>query len=80
MFEQSLWLPINFYFPIIVSTEKHLHVNHYIADLHEWLHESFKEVQVQSSFEAERQSWYYDHKANATSLEQGDLVLAKGDA
>ena len=41
-------LPINLYFPTIVSTEKHQCVNHYIADLCEQLHEAFKEVQVQS--------------------------------
>ena len=36
--------------------------------------------QVQSTFEAERKRQYYDHKANAISLEPGDLVLAKTDA
>ena len=30
--------------------------------------------------EAERQKQYYDRKANAISLEPGDLVLAKADA
>ena len=30
--------------------------------------------------EAERQMQYYDRKANAISLETGDLVLAKADA
>ena len=35
---------------------------------------------MQSSFEAERQRQYYDHKANAISLEPGDLVLVKADA
>ena len=33
--------------------------------------------QVQSTFEAERKRQYYDHKANAISLEPGDLVLPK---
>ena len=42
--------------------------------------EAFKEVQVQSTSEAERQRWYYNHKANAISLEPGDLVLAKANA
>ena len=40
----------------------------------------FKEVQVQSTIEAERQMQYYDHKANAIPLEPGDLVLAKANA
>ena len=35
---------------------------------------------MQSTFEAERQRQYYDHKANAVSLEPGNLVLAKADA
>ena len=30
--------------------------------------------------EAERQKWHYDMKANAVSLEPGDLVLAKDGA
>ena len=63
-----------------MNTEKHQHVDHYVADLHEWLHKAFKEAQVQSTSEAERQRWYYDHKANAISLDPGNLVLAKADA
>ena len=64
-----------------MSTEKkHQCVNHYITDLCEWLHKAFKEVQAQSTSEAEWQRWYYDCKANAISLEPGDLVLAKADA
>ena len=35
---------------------------------------------MQSMPEAETQKWYYDRKANATSLEQGDLVLSKANA
>ena len=42
------------------------------------MHDAFKEVQTQSLSEAERQR-YYDCKANAISLEPGDLVLAKAD-
>ena len=34
---------------------------------------------MQSTSEAERQKWHYDRKANAISLEPGDLVLAKAD-
>ena len=49
------------------------------AELCEWLWEAFKEAQVQSMTEAERQKLYYDRKANAISLEPGDLVLAKAD-
>ena len=37
-------------------------------------------MQAQSMSKAERQKWYYDRKANAISLEPGDLVLAKADA
>ena len=37
-----------FIFLTIVSTEKHHHVDHYIADLHEWLCEALKEAQVHS--------------------------------
>ena len=37
-------LPIDFYFPTIVSIENYQHVNHYVADLCDWLHKVFKEV------------------------------------
>ena len=63
-----------------MSTEKCQNGDHYIADLHELLHEAFKEARMQSLSEAERQRQYYDHKANAILLEPGDLVLAKADA
>ena len=63
-----------------MSKEKHQHVNHHVADLHEQLCKAFKEAQIQSTSEAERQRQYYDHKANAISLEPGNLVLAKPDA
>ena len=69
-----------FIFPLSWAQKKHQRVNYYVADLCEWLCEAFKEVQVQSIYEAERQRWHYDHKANAISLEPGDLVLAKADA
>ena len=35
---------------------------------------------MQSTSEAERQNQHYDRKADAISLEPGDLVLAKADA
>ena len=63
-----------------MSTEKHQCVDHYIADLCEWLHKAFKEAQVQSTSEAERQRQYYNHKANVIWLEPGDLFLAKANA
>ena len=63
-----------------MSTEKHQGVNHYFADLCVGLHKAFKEAQAQSTSEAERQRQYYDCKANAISLEPGDLVLAKVNA
>ena len=40
----------------------------------------FKEAQMQSTSEAERQKHYYNRKANTISLEPGDLVLAKANA
>ena len=58
----------------------HQCVDHYIAELHEQLQEAFKEVQVQSNSGAEKQKWHYNRKANAISLEPGDLVLAKANA
>ena len=73
-------LSINFYLLTMRRMEKNQCDNWYIAELHEWLWESFKEAQVQSTSEAERQKWYYDRKANGISLETGDLVLAKADA
>ena len=68
-------LPINFYFPTIVSPEKQ-----HIADLCEWLHEAFRKAQAHPPYKAERQRWYYACKTNAISLELGDLVLAKVNA
>ena len=65
---------------MIRGTRKHQHVDHYIAELCEQLWEAFKETQMQSTSEAERQKWYYNRKANALSLEPGNLVLAKADA
>ena len=35
---------------------------------------------MQPTSEAERQKWHYDRKANAISLEPGDLVLLKAAA
>ena len=56
---------------------KHQCVDHYIANLCEWLQEAIKEAQVQSTLEAERQKCYYNRKATAISLEPGDVVLVK---
>ena len=63
-----------------MGTKKHQCVDHYIAELREQLQETFKETQVQSTSEEERQKWHCDRKANAISLEPGDLVLAKANA
>ena len=79
MFRCQPCLPINFYFPTMKGMEKYHHVNCYIVKLSKWLWEAFKEVQVQSTSEVERQKQYYDRKANAISLETGYLVLAKAD-
>ena len=72
-------LPIDFYFSMIRGIKKHQCVDHYIAKLHDWLWETLKEAQMQSTSEAERQKWHYDRKANAILLEPGDLVLAKAN-
>ena len=80
MFGCQPHLLIDFYFPTIRDMEKHWYVDYYIAELCEWLQEAFKEVQVQSMSETERQKWHYDRKANTILLETGGLVLAKADA
>ena len=64
---------------MIRGMKKHQHIDCYIAELCEWLWEAFKEMQVQSTSEAERQKQYYNRKANAISLEPGNLVMAKAD-
>ena len=74
-----LYLPLNFFFPTIRGKGKHQHVDHYIAKLCEWLQEAFKEAQVQSASEAERQKWHCDRKANTILPQPGDLVLAKAN-
>ena len=58
--------PLIFYFPMIRGMKKHQHVDHYVAELCEWLQDTFKEAQAESTSEAERQKWYYDRKANAS--------------
>ena len=80
MFGFQPCLPIDFYFPTIRDTKKHQHVDHYIAKLHELLWEAFKDAQLQSTSEAERQKWHYNRKANAILLETGVLVFTKADA
>ena len=62
---------------MIRGMKKHQCVDHYITELHEWLWEAFKEVQIQSMSEAERQKWHYNRKASSILLEPLDLVLAK---
>ena len=65
---------------MVRGTQKYECVDHYIADLCERLWKAFKEAQVKCMSEAVRQKWHYDTKANAISLEPGDLVLAKANA
>ena len=73
-------IPIDFYLSTVRGTQKYQCVDHYITKLCKRLWEAFKEAQVQSMSEVERQKWHYDRKANAVSLEPGDLVLAKANA
>ena len=80
MFGHQLCLPIDVLFPhdkghkeTPVCSRLHCQVM--------WMAgKAFKEAQVQSTSEAERQKWYYDRKANAISMEPGNLVLAKAHA
>ena len=62
------------------GVEKHQHIDHYIAELCEWLWDTFKEAQAQSTSEAKRQKQYFDRKANAISLKPHNLVLVKANA
>ena len=80
MFGSQPHLPVNFYFAMLRGAEKHWHVDSYVGEFCALLWEAFKEVQTQSTSKAERQKQYYGRKANAISLEVGDLVLAKADA
>ena len=65
--------------PYDTGHREHWHVDYYVAELHGWLWEAFKEAQEQSTAAAKKQKWYYDRKANAILLEPGHLVLAKAD-
>ena len=47
-------------FPNDKRHKKYRCVDHNIAKLCEWLWETFKEAQVQSMSEAERQKWFYE--------------------
>ena len=80
MFGCQPCLSIDFYFPMVRSTQKHQCVDHHITKLHEQLQEAFKEALMQSSSEVERQKQHYYREANGVSLEPGDLILAKSDA
>ena len=53
---------------MIRGMKTHQSIDHHIAALCEWLWEAFKEAQLHSLSEAERQKQYYDRKANAVSL------------
>ena len=44
MYRYQPCLTIDFYFPMIRGMRKHQHVDQYIAELHEWLWEAFKEA------------------------------------
>ena len=79
MFRHWPCLPIDFYFLTVRGMQKYQCVDHNVAELHERLWEAFKEAQVQSTSEAERQKQHYDRKTNAISLKPDDLVLAKAD-
>ena len=46
MFGHWPHLSIDFYFPTVTDMKKHQHVDHYVAELCEWLCEAFKEAQV----------------------------------
>ena len=80
MFGCWLCLPFDFYFAMKRGMKKHQCVDYYVAELHEWLKDTFKEVQVQSTSEVERQKWHYNRKANAILLEPGNLALAEANA
>ena len=73
MFRCQPHLHIDFYFPTIWDTEKHWHVNYYVAKVCEQLQKAF-------TAEAKRQKGSYDRKANAILLGTGDLVLGKANA
>ena len=79
MFGHQPHLPIDLYFPTVRGMKKHHHVDHCVTELCKWFQEAFKEAQMQSTSEAERQKRYYDRKANAILLEPDDLVLAEAN-
>ena len=79
-------LAVNFYFPIIGSTEAPMreasakHVDEYVASVWDRLRATLREVQTQSMAEVCRQKQYNDQKIGTVNLKPGDLVLVKADA
>ena len=86
MFGHRPRVPVNFYFPILRSTEvprrgtSAKHVDEYVAAVWDQLRAALQEDQAQSTAEAWRKKWYYDQKIGAIGLKPGDLVLVKADA
>ena len=78
-------LPVNFYFPILRSTEvprqgaSTQHVDKYLATVQDHLRATPKEAQAQSTAKAQRQKWYYDQKIDTIGLKPGDSILVKAD-
>ena len=86
MFGHRPRLPVDFYFPILRSTEEPRrgtstnHVNEYITTIRDHLRTTLQEAQAWSMVEAQRQKWYYDQKVGAIGLKPGDPILVKADA
>ena len=68
MFGHQPRLPVDFYFPILRSTEgpgrgtPTRHVDEYIATVRDHLRTALQEAQAQSTAETQRQKWHYGWK------------------
>ena len=83
------WRPrllVDFYFPIIGSTETPMReasakdVDEYVASVWDRLRTTLWEAQALSMAEAHQQKQYYDRNIGTVNLKPGDLVLMKVDA
>ena len=80
MFGHWMCLPVDLYFPTIRGTKNTSMLTTTLPSYVNNCRKPLKRLKCSPQSEAERQKRHYNRKANAVSLEPGDLDLAKADA
>ena len=73
-------LPVDLLFPTIRRDENSWTIDKYVTSLYDKLKFVLASARDTAILEAQRQKWYYNHKAGAVELHLGDKVLVKLDA